>query len=118
MRRRSERVAVPVAVLLPPGPGVLSGPAAGRALGCRHLMPPTGCSPRRPRRPTATAPPSRRVGQLEGPHRALRRSSRVPAVANPRQPIPREFPLSGTTTRCVDDDPMLITEDRDDVAVL
>src|SRR5881397_1456648 len=33
-------------------------------------------------------------------------------------PISPEFPLSGTTTRCVDDDPMLITEDRDDVAVL
>jgi enoyl-CoA hydratase len=33
-------------------------------------------------------------------------------------PIPREFPLSGTTTRCVDDGQMLITEDRDDVAVL
>jgi enoyl-CoA hydratase len=33
-------------------------------------------------------------------------------------PIPREFPLSGTTPSRVDDDPMLITEDRDDVAVL
>jgi enoyl-CoA hydratase len=33
-------------------------------------------------------------------------------------PFPRELPSSGTTPRCVDDGPMLITEDRDEVAVL
>ena len=33
-------------------------------------------------------------------------------------PFPRELPSSGTTPRSVDDGPMLITEDRDEVAVL
>jgi len=37
-------------------PGVFGGPAAGRDLGCRHSSPPTGCSPRRPCRPTALPP--------------------------------------------------------------
>jgi hypothetical protein len=37
--------------------------------------------------------PSRRVGHPEEPHRALRRISRVPAVANPRQPDPTRIPI-------------------------
>ena len=56
--------------ITPPRPGVLAGWLLAGDLGCRHSSPPTDGSPRRPRRPTATAPPSRRVGHLGGPHRA------------------------------------------------
>src|SRR4028119_2171123 len=42
----------------------------------------------------------------------------VPAVRALVDPVPGELASSGTTPRCMDEGPMLIAEDRDDVAVL
>src|SRR3712207_5876953 len=63
--------------------------------------------------PRSSPPAARRSGQQPGdPGRVFHQWRAFVSL------LPRDFTSSSTTLRCVDDGPMLIIEDRDDVAVL